>query len=320
MPEYTFAMARTDRHAAIIGGGNMGADVALTFAAGGWRAHVVELSPGRRAKLADYCAAGLAQIGSAAAVDRIATHSTLESVPWDDVELVVECIPEKLDLKRALFRDLERLARRDAVLASNSSSFPIGAIARGLKTQDRMIGLHYFLPAHLVPLVEVIRGKRTRAGLPEKVGELMRELGKVPVQVRKDIPGFLANRMQHALSREALALVDAGIATPEDIDAAVRFGFGFRFLAAGPCLQRDHAGLDTHAAAAATMYPDLCNADKPAKALRGRVARGELGMKTGKGFFEWTPESIRAEKARYEGKLLAGLALLADELPKRRGR
>ena len=311
-------MKATRRHAAIIGGGNMGADVALTFAAGGWQAHVVELSQARRAKLPGYYAAGLRQLGSDAPVDRIATHPSLEAVPWKAVEMVVECIPEKVELKRKLFGDLVRLANRDAVLASNSSSFPISAIARGLKTQDRMLGLHYFLPAHLVPLVEVIRAKKTRAGLPEEVGEMMRALGKVPVQVRKDIPGFLANRMQHALSREAFALLDAGIASAEDIDAAVRFGFGFRFLAAGPCLQRDHAGLEVHTAAAATMYPDLSNTDKPAKALRSRVARGDLGMKTGKGFFEWTPESIRAEKARYEGKLLAGLELLEDELPKKK--
>ncbi len=310
-------MKKTRRHAAIIGGGNMGADVALTFAAGGWHAHVVELSEATRKKLPDYYAKGLKQIGSNAPLDRFTTHAALEDVPWQDVEIVIECIPEKVELKRKLFKDLERLARRDATLASNSSSFPIGEIGKGLKTQDRMLGLHYFLPAHLVPLVEVVRSKKTKEGLPEQVGELMRALGKVPVQVKKDIPGFLANRMQHALSREAFALLDAGIATAEDIDAAVRFGFGFRFLAAGPCLQRDHAGIEVHTAAAATMYPDLSNTDKPAKALRSRRDRGDLGMKTGKGFFEWDADSIKREKARYEGKLLAGLDLLKDELPKR---
>lgn len=305
------------RHAAIIGGGNMGADVALTFAAGGWQAHVVELSEATRKKLPDYYARGLKQIGSNASLDRFTTHAALKDVPWKDVEIVVECIPEKLELKRKLFAELETLAKPDTVLASNSSSFPISEIARGLKTRERMIGLHYFLPAHLVPLVEVVRSEKTKAGLPEKVGTIMRALGKVPVQVRKDIPGFLANRMQHALAREAFALIDSGVATPEDVDAAVRFGFGFRFLAAGPCLQRDHAGLEVHTAAAATMYPSLANNAIPAAALREKVERGDLGMKTGKGFFEWDAESIKREKARYEGKLMAGLELLGDELPKR---
>jgi 3-hydroxybutyryl-CoA dehydrogenase len=241
----------------------------------------------------------------------------LKDAPWKDIEVVVECIPEKLDLKRKLFADLEKLARPDTVLASNSSSFPISRIAEGLKTPERMIGLHYFFPAHLVPLVEVVRSSKTQAGIPEKVGEIMRSLGNVPVQVRKDIPGFLANRLQHALAREAFALIDSGVATPEDVDAAVRFGFGFRFIAAGPCLQRDHAGIDVHAAAAATMYPDLARNEVPAKALREKVERGDLGMKTGKGFFQWDAESIKREKKRYEGKLMAGLDLLKDELPKR---
>lgn len=312
-------MRKTRRHAAIIGGGNMGADVAITFAAGGWQAHVVEPFDATRRKLPAYYARSLKQVGSEAPPERFTTHIALAGVPWKDIEIVIECIPEKLEMKRALFAELEKLAKPDTVLASNSSSFPISDIAKGLKTQERMLGLHYFLPAHLVPLVEVVRSTRTKAGLPEQVGALMRSLGKVPVQVRKDIPGFLANRMQHALSREAFALLDEGIATAEDIDAAVRFGFGFRFLAAGPCLQRDHAGIEVHAAAAATMYPSLSNADKPAKALRSRVEKGDLGMKTGKGFFEWDPERIKQEKARYEGKLLAGLDLLRDELPKRRG-
>ena len=310
-------MKKTRRHAAVIGGGNMGADVAITFAAGGWHAHVVELSQATRKKLPAYYASGLKQIGVTGALQRFTTHAALEDVPWSRVEIVIECIPERLELKRKLFKELERFARKDATLASNSSSFPISEIAKGLKTRSRMLGLHYFLPAHLVPLVEVVRSNKTKRGLPEKVGELMRSLGKVPVQVRKDIPGFLANRMQHALSREAFALLDAGIASAEDIDAAVRFGFGFRFLAAGPCLQRDHAGIEVHTAAAATMYPDLCNSGRPAKALRGKVGRGDLGMKTGKGFFEWNAASIKREKARYEGKLLAGLDLLRDELPKR---
>jgi 3-hydroxybutyryl-CoA dehydrogenase len=308
---------KRERHAAIIGGGNMGADVAITFAAGGWHAHVVELSDATRKKLPDYYARGLKQVGSHAGVDRFTTHPSLNSVPWSEVEIVVECIPEKLDLKRKLFADLEKVATRDAVLASNSSSFPISDIAKGLETQDRMIGLHYFLPAHLVPLVEVVRSARTKAGLPEEVGETMRALGKVPVQVRKDIPGFLANRMQHALAREAFALIDSGVATPEDVDAAVRFGFGFRFLASGPCLQRDHAGLEVHTAAAATMYPSLSNDTVPAATLREKVERGDLGMKTGRGFFQWDADSIRREKARYEGKLMKGLELLGDELPKR---
>ncbi|MDD2546185.1 MAG: 3-hydroxyacyl-CoA dehydrogenase family protein, partial [Burkholderiaceae bacterium] len=168
---------------------------------------------------------------------------------------------------------------------------------------------------HLVPLVEVVLGPHSDPARAEWLCGLMRGCGSVPVLVKKDKPGFLANRMQHALSREAFALIDEGIASPEDVDAAVRFGFGFRFLAAGPVLQRDHAGIEIHTAAAATMYPTLSNTDTPAQALRERVARGDLGMKTGKGFFEWTEATQQAERLRYDTLLRKGLALLASELP-----
>lgn len=302
---------------AIVGGGNMGADVALVFAAGGWDAHVVEPAETVRAKLPHRCVHGAQQIGARGALDRLHAHARLEDAPWERIGLVVECVPEKLELKQSVFAQLERLARADCILTSNSSSFPISAIAEGMKTRNRMLGLHFFLPAHLVPLVEVIRSDATDAGLPEQLFELMRALGRVPVHVRRDIPGFLANRLQHALAREAFALIDAGVATPQDIDAAVRFGFGFRFLAAGPCLQRDHAGLDVHAAAAATMYPTLANDTEPARVLRDKVAAGQLGMKTGGGFYAWDEESIGKERLRYESLLLAGLELLKNERPRR---
>lgn len=275
----------------------MGADIALVFAAAGWPVDVVE--PAARAR--ESLPAGVAGLAA------------LEDVAWPQVTVVVECIPEALEAKRGTFARLEALATRETVLTSNSSAFPISEIARGLATQDRMAGLHFFLPAHIVPLVEVIRSERTRPGLAEQLCGLMRSLGKVPVQVRKDIPGFLANRLQHALAREAYALIDSGVATPEDIDTAVRYGFGFRYLAAGPCLQRDHAGLDVHAAAAATMYPTLAANTTPSPTLTDKVARGDLGMKTGKGFFDWDEASIRREKARYEAQLLAALEVLKRE-------
>ena len=245
----------------------------------------------------------------------MATLGDLSADEWQKVDLVIECIPEDLALKQALFADLVKRARADAVLTSNSSSFPISAIAQGLPTRERLLGLHFFMPAHLVPLVEVVWSADTAPAAAAALGAFMRRCGSVPVQVKKDLPGFLANRLQHALAREAFAMIDAGVATPEDVDAAVRYGFGFRFLAAGPVMQRDHAGIDTHCAAAATMYPSLAANTVPATALSERVARGDLGMKTGQGFFAWPPEAIAAERARYDSLLRAGLQLLAGELP-----
>jgi len=248
--------------------------------------------------------------------ERISVCASLDAIDWQCIDLVVECIPEKLASKQALFAELVRRVRPDTLLCSNSSSFPISAIAVGLDTAERMLGLHFFMPAHLVPLVEVILGARSSLPLADSVCAFMRACGMVPVLVRKDLPGFVANRLQHALAREAFALIDAGVASPEDIDAAVRFGFGFRFLAAGPVLQRDHAGIDVHCPAAATMYPSLAANTEPAKALTERLAAGKFGMKSGEGFYKWTPESIAEERERYQALLIAGLRLLSPELPK----
>jgi 3-hydroxybutyryl-CoA dehydrogenase len=208
----------------------------------------------------------------------------LTDVVWPGVSLLIECIPEQLPLKQALFARLAQLATPETLLCSNSSSFPISAIAEGLPTAERMLGLHFFMPAHLVPLVEVVLGPQTDVQEAEQLCDFMRGCASVPVLVRKDKPGFLANRMQHALAREAFALIDEGVASPEDVDAAVRFGFGFRFLAAGPVMQRDHAGLEVHTAAAASMYPSLAVNAAPARVLQERVARGDLGMKPVKAF------------------------------------
>jgi 3-hydroxybutyryl-CoA dehydrogenase len=298
---------------AVIGGGTMGGDIAAIFVAGGWTAHVVEPDAGRRAALTGRIVKACDQLGGPYAADRLTAHAAPASVPWQDVRLAIECAPENLAVKREIFAELERRAAPAATLASNSSSFPITDIARGLATPARMCGLHFFMPAHLVPVVEVIRGESTDPAVCERLAVTMRELGRVPASVKKDVPGFLVNRIQHAMMRECFALVEQGLATPEDVDAAVRYGFGFRFVAAGPILQKDLSGLDIHCAAAATIYPSLCNDAEPSRVLRDRVAAGKLGVKAGEGFYEWSPERAAAEKARYDRALLAALDVFARE-------
>lgn len=301
--------------AVVVGAGTMGADVAVVLARGGARVAVVDPSHEKRARLQEHVRAGLVSYGMPHRADSVLALPALHDVDWSEVNLVIECIPEVLLAKRGLFKQLVALAPAHTVLTSNSSSFPISSIAVGLSSQERMLGLHFFMPAHLVPLVEVVMGPQTNEELAQRLCSYMRGCGSVPVLVRKDRPGFLANRLQHALAREAFALIDDEVATAEDVDNAVRFGFGFRFLAAGPVLQRDHAGLDVHCAAAATIYPSLCNDSTPARALRDRVAAGRLGMKTGGGFYDWSEQQRQAERARYDQLLQQGLTLLADALP-----
>lgn len=302
-------------HAVVVGGGTMGADVAVVLTRAACRTTIIESNNERAAGLPARVAENLKTIGREANATLLATAASLDDVDWSTVDLVIECIPERLDIKQSLFADLVARSRPDAILASNSSSFPISAIGEGLETRGRMLGLHFFMPAHLVPLVEVVLGEASDNACADSLITFMRRCGSVPVKVKQDLPGFLANRLQHALSREAFDLIDRGIASPEDVDAAVRFGFGFRFLAAGPVMQRDHAGIDVHAAAGATMYPTFCNSDTPARCLTERAADGRYGMKTGEGFYAWTPETIAAERARYDRLLRAGLDLISPELP-----
>jgi 3-hydroxybutyryl-CoA dehydrogenase len=237
----------------------------------------------------------------------------MTEVPWRQIHLALESVAENLQAKREVFAQLVEHANAEAILASNSSGIPITEISAGLPRRERMLNLHFFMPAHLVPLVEVVCGEVSDLALAQHVVELMRDIGMRPVLVRRDLPGFLANRLQHALMREAWSLIDRGIATPQDIDDAVRYGFGFRFIAAGPMLQKDLSGLTVHLDTSRGLYPDLCNDSVPSRTLQDLVARGEVGVKSGKGLFDWPPEKIRAEQARYQRALLRARALLRED-------
>lgn len=307
-------MSESSQNLAVIGAGTMGVDVALVFAAGGWRVHIVVPSQARRDALPNRLQSGIRRMGvSAEVAGRVQAHAAIESPPWEGIGLAIECVTEDLDVKRRVFSALEASARPDAVLATNTSGFSLAQVGAGLRDVSRFVGIHFFMPAHLIPLVEIVRTDATKPGLPEELGELMASLGKVPIQVRRDVEGFVANRLQHALLREAFALVESGVATFGDIDAAVRFGFGFRFLAAGPFLQKELSGLDVLHKAAGNIWPSLCNAVAPSKALERRVRAGELGIKTRKGLFDWTEASAAAEKERFETVLDAALAVLKGE-------
>jgi 3-hydroxybutyryl-CoA dehydrogenase len=299
------------KRAVIIGGGTMGADVAAIFAAGGMGVDIVQRPGKTRDSLPERFARSVAELGG----DRpdVSLHDAPRDVPWQQAGIVVESVNEDLPLKQRIFAELEVLASAGIPLTSNSSSFPISRIADGLKSGRRMLGLHFFMPAHMVPLVEVVRSDVTDPAVAQSVFELMQRLRRKPVMVAKDIPGFLANRMQHALMREAWSLIERGIATPEDVDIAVRYGFGFRYVAAGPILQKEMSGLDVNYLASCTVFPDLCNDAKPAAKLAAKVNAGETGMKAGKGFYDWPAEKIARAKARYQTALRRGLEILKAE-------
>jgi len=169
------------------------------------------------------------------------------------------------------------------------------------------------MPAHLVPLVEVVSADSTDADAAQETVELMRALGKAPIWVKKDVPGFVGNRLQHAMMREALYLIEDGICDPEAIDTAVRYGFGFRFIACGPMKQKEMSGWDTNYYVASALYPHLYTHDRPPNILKQLVDKNHLGMKTRRGFWEWTDEKIAIEKARIEKALQSGMAILKED-------
>ncbi|MBX3501791.1 MAG: 3-hydroxyacyl-CoA dehydrogenase [Alphaproteobacteria bacterium] len=306
-------MASSTKRAVVVGGGVMGGGIAAMFAGGGWHTDVVSRSASTRDAIPGVVERCLKAMAKPVDLTRVKTHATLPEVPWSDVAIVVETVSEDLPLKQRIFAELETLAPKGTPLTSNSSSFPISRIGKDLSTQSRMMGLHFFMPAHLVPLVEVVRSVHTDVTLAESVGDMMSSLGKRPVQVRKDVIGFLGNRIQGALMREALWLIEEGVASPEDVDATVRLSFGFRYAAAGPILQKEHSGWDTTCAVAKIIYPDLSNADGPPPVLQKNVDEGRIGFKTGRGFFDWTPDKIAAERARYERALLKCMEIFREE-------
>lgn len=296
----------------VIGCGLMGCDIAAIFLRSGWSVRAVETNTENWERARDRVALSVSQLDPSATGDKFSLVAAVDELDWKDVELLIEAIPEKMDIKRELFAELDRLVPANIPLATNSSGLRITEIAAGLSTRHRMGGLHFFLPAHLVPAVEVVAGEFTDAATMDRMFDIMTSVGRVPIRVAKDVPGFLANRLQHALMREAYAILDEGVATPEDIDAVVRYGFGFRYIAAGPILQKDLAGLDTSYAAGVSIYPHLNNGSKPGRSIESLVEAGNFGAKSGSGFWDWTPAQASEQRAKYEQTLLQAAQLLSS--------
>ena len=232
---------------------------------------------------------------------------------WSDVIWVLETIKEDMGLKQALFAQLDHRVPKHIPIGSNSSGFPISKIAANLATAKRMFNAHYFMPAHIVPLVEVVLGEFSDPVMGEQVCQIYRDAGKKPVLVRKDSPGFLANRIQHALMREALSLVDAGIATPDDVDTAVRYSFGFRYAAVGPMTQKEISGWEGMAGASVEIWPSLYNVKELQPVMANLIANGKYGMKSKEGFRTWSDEEMKEMRRKYSARLKGAFDVLQIE-------
>jgi 3-hydroxyacyl-CoA dehydrogenase len=304
---------------AVIGAGLMGHGIALELAAHGYGVSLHDRDQAALERAQGSIVEGLARLAEIglitpeaadAAPSRIAMETDARAAVTS-ADLVIEAVSEDLDLKRGLFRDLDAWAPPHAILASNSSSFMPSLLAAATNRPDRVLVAHFFNPPHLLPLVELVRGEQTSDATIETMHALYRGIGKRPAIVQREAPGFVGNRLQMALLREALAIVDAGIATPEDVDTIIKNSFGRRLAVAGVFEVFEAAGWDLTLAVADQLFPAIDRSTKPPQSLRDRVARGELGLKAGKGFYEWTPEEAAALRGRI-GEGLAAIARLGD--------
>jgi 3-hydroxybutyryl-CoA dehydrogenase len=282
----------------VVGGGLMGHGIAYLLAAAGHQVGVFELSGDLRTSLPQRLQSICDLLGDdPAVVRRISAHAELAPAV-KDAAFVFEAAPEKLPLKQKIFAELESLASADTILASNSSAIPTTEIGRNLVHRERDVGTHVWNPPHLMPLVEVIQNEKTSEAVVARTIELLRDAGKVPVHVRRDIPGFVGNRLQHALKREAIALVAAGVCDAETLDTVVKEGFGARMAVLGPLEQSDLVGLDLTLDISEVLVADLDRSAGPHPFLREKVGAGKLGMKSGEGFRKWTPEQADAVRDR----------------------
>jgi len=285
---------------AVIGGGLMGAGIAQVFAVAGFQVRVYEPQADVRSTIKQRVHDTLQQIGcDTACVDLIQPCDSLEAAV-SQADYVTEAAPEKLGLKQSIFADLEKLAPRHAILASNTSVIPTSHIAEGLETADRIVGTHWWNPPYLVPLVEVIQGANTSLQTIERTMQLMASLGKQPAHVRKDVPGFVGNRLQHALWREAIAMVAEGICDAQTVDTCVKNSFGLRLPVLGPLENADLVGLDLTLDIHNTIIPELDRSAGPNPYLKEKVSAGSLGFKSDEGFRTWTED----EKSQLRATLL----------------
>jgi 3-hydroxybutyryl-CoA dehydrogenase len=215
-----------------------------------------------------------------------------------DADVVVECVFENLELKRQVFQELDNLCPERTILASNTSTLLPSKLASATRRPDKVLVTHYYNPPYLLPLVEMVRGEKTSEETITTMHALLTKVGKSPAIVEKEVPGFIGNRLQAVLVQEALSIVQQGIASPHDVDAVIKNGFGRRLAVAGVFEIFDLAGWDLVLAALQYLGPDAERSMDIRSFLEEKVERGELGVKTGKGFYEWTPDSIEALRQR----------------------
>jgi len=296
--------------AALIGLGTMGPGIAARLARGGIAVRAHDKSAEARARaekqipLAESVLDRLGIVPPPAGAGSIDIRDDLASAV-EGAALVIENVPENLQIKEQVFRALDELIPAETIVASDTSGLPISKLQAFMSNPARIVGMHWSNPPHIIPMIEVIAGEQTAPQTVDFIVRTIRELKLLPVVVKKDVPGFVENRVLYALLREAVSLVEAGVIDPEDLDTCVSWGIGYKLGIVGPMALLDMAGLDIYESVSSFLNADLSTRSDVAPFVRKRTAAGQLGIKTGKGVYSYTPERATALQAERAAKFIA---------------
>lgn len=296
---------------AVVGAGTMGPGMAATFARHGISTRLFDVKPDQLEKAkgtVDFVYTSLIGGGFMTEADAATGRANLTytgdlAEALADAEFAVETVPEKLEIKQQVFRDIEEKAAATTILASNTSGIPITKLAEACQRPNRVVGMHWSNPPHVIPVIEVIKGEQTDQSTVDATFGLVERIGMVPAAVDKDIAGFVENRILYAIMREALHLLDEGVASAEAIDTITKWGIGYKLAVIGPLELLDMAGLDIYTSVAGYLNQELSASSEVSPTVTSKVAAGQLGIKTQGGLFAYTPEQIAALRQR-RGRLL----------------
>ena len=293
--------------AAVLGTGTMGPGMGAVLARAGMQVTLFDVNPEalERAKGAVGMVEGVLDRLEVPKQDGALSYESDRKAALDGVDVVAEAIPEQLDLKRQTFLEIEDEISPETIIASNTSGIPATKLADGLQRPERLIGWHWSNPPHLIPMNEIIPGEQTSAEVTAAIQELTRRIGYHPVTLKKEVPGFVENRVLYAIMRECLALVDEGVIDEEGLDLNVKWGIGYKLAVVPPIQLLDMAGLDIYTSVAGYLNPSLSDEKGVSKTAAELKENGRLGIKTGGGFFDYTPERIKELQQQRAAALVA---------------
>ena len=302
---------------AIVGMGTMGPGMAARLARGGLRVTAYDIAPAAIERARSMLAAAETALDALGIVPPSAGTGMVRFT--DDLadavsaaNLVIENVPENISIKADVYRKIDDLVGSETIIASDTSGIPITKLQAHISNPARMVGMHWSNPPHIIPMIEVIGGEQTAPETVQTIGEFIRSLGLLPVVVKKDVPGFVENRVLYALLREVVDLVERGVIEPEDIDTCVSWGIGYKLAVVGPMALLDMAGLDIYNSVSAFLNSDLSDRKDVAPMIGGKIAAGTLGIKSGEGIYAYTPERIAGLQRERARKLVAIRRILEE--------